>query len=55
MEVIIFKISTASLLYASFVGAVTLIVIAGIACFKWNAALYLEAIIRILILNKGRG
>ena len=55
MEMIIFKISAASLIYASCVGAITLIVIAGIACFKWNLALYLEAIIRVLILNKERG
>jgi hypothetical protein len=55
MEMIIFKISVASLYYASFVGASTLVVLAGIACFKWDAGLYLDAIIRILILNKERG
>jgi hypothetical protein len=55
MEVITFTIDYASLYYASFVGAGTLIVLAGIACFKWNASLYLEAIIRILIFNKERG
>lgn len=55
MEVIIFKISVASLYYASFVGMLTLLVLAGVVCFKWDAGLYLDAIIRILILNKERG
>lgn len=55
MEVITFTIDFASLYYASFVGASTLIVLAGIVCFKWNLALYLETVIRVLILNKERG
>lgn len=55
MEVIIFKLGAASLYYTSFVGAATLMVLNGIACFKWDAALYLEAIVRVLILNKERG
>ena len=55
MEVITFTINVASLYYASFVGMLSLITLAGVVCFKGNAGLYLDAIIRILILDKERG
>lgn len=47
METITFTVDAASLIYASGVGAATLIIPAGVACFCWNLAGYLGAVVRV--------